>query len=428
MEVADVQGHALSSPIDPPQERQFHGGTRTLRTRDTVLVIVEAADGKRGYGPAGASSSAMREFFEGASQAGFAETVETTVADALTGRSFDSVADAVAAVRASDLPEHVASQAASAIDIALHDLVGRRQGASVYELLLDPDAPGATTIGSDETDDSVSPTTALPLYASAGMYMGPSGHAEQARLLDDLGFHGYKYRPGIGPDGDIETVRAIREATDRIAVMADAHTWWKLERPYDPADRERVMAAYEDAGLYWLEEPVAPDDYDGYRSLATETTLPLAGGESEASPAGLQDLLDTGAVAYLQGDVRHHSGFTGCASVAGACRDREVQFVPHHFGTLVGLVANAHLVAALPDAHLLEYPVFENDPALDHPDGDPGMYPFEAAFELLADGLAIDDGTLSVPDGPGLGVTVDEGVIDRFPFREGAWTTFDYEG
>jgi L-alanine-DL-glutamate epimerase-like enolase superfamily enzyme len=426
MDIATVRGHAMSSPIDPPQERRFHGGTRTLRKRDAVLVVVETVDGTRGYAPAGASSSAMREFFDGATQAGFAEVIGTDVADALADRSFDTIAGAVEAVAATGLPGHVASQAASAIDVALHDIAGKRYGAPIYDLLLDPDAPGTTTFDPGP-DADVEPRLRLPLYASAGMYMDPDGYAEQARLLDDLGFHGYKYRPGIGPDADMETVRAIREATDGIEIMVDAHTWWKLEAPYSAAERERVIDAYETADIYWLEEPVAPDDYEGYRAIDDATTLSIAGGESEPSTDGLRDQLATGAVGVLQGDVRHHSGFTGCADAARACRAADVRFVPHHFGTRLGLVANAHLVAALPDAHLLEYPVFEGDPALDHPDGDPGMYPFEAAFEILEDDLAIDDGALTVPDGPGLGVTVDERVIDRYPFREGAWTAFEYD-
>jgi hypothetical protein len=65
MEIREVRGHALSSPIEPPQDRPFHGGTRRLLKRDVVLVVVETADGQRGVATAGASSSAMTEYFEG---------------------------------------------------------------------------------------------------------------------------------------------------------------------------------------------------------------------------------------------------------------------------------------------------------------------------------------------------------------------------
>jgi len=422
MRIDSVAAHALSSPIDPPQIRQFYGGERTLHKRDFVLVIVETADGQRGVAPAGASSSAMREHFEGASQRTFAERVSGPVAEAVEGTEIDEPADCHDLVAGADLPERVASEAASAIDVALYDLLGRERGVPVHELLAErenrePDAPER-----------------LPLYASAGMYMEPAGYAAQAGTIADLGFEGYKYRPGIGPDGDVETAELLGEVD--TGIMADAHTWWKLggsagANAYTAAERNRIVEAYEAIDAVWLEEPVAPDDYAGYRELAAETSVPLAGGESEPDADGLEELLDTGAVAYLQGDVRHHGGFTGCQRAVAACRGTDTTFVPHNFGTALGTVANAHLVAAMSPEDgepLLEYPVFEDDPALDVGDAeDPGMYPFDLAFDLIEGTLGVDDGRLAVPDEPGLGVTVDPDVVERYPFIEGAWTTFDYD-
>jgi len=420
MRITRVDAYALSSPIDPPQVRPFHGGRRTLYKRDVVLVVVETADGERGVAPAGASSSAMREHFEGASQRAFAERVSGPVADALEGARLDEPADCHDVVARADLPECVRTEAASAVDVALHDVAGKRRGAPVYELLGDGESGGAT--GSPDP---------LALYASAGMYMSPPDYAEQAAVLEEWGFAGYKYRPGIGPEGDVETVRRIDEAVEEMDVMVDAHTWWKLRDAYGDKERDRVVRACERHGVRWLEEPVAPDDYDGYRDLAARFDVALAGGESEPSADGLARLADTGAVDYLQGDVRHHGGYTGCWRAVEHCRGREVRFVPHSFGTVLGTVANAHLVAATDPGrdgdHLLEYPVFEDDPALAGADPDPGMYPFELAFDVVEEDLDVEDGHLRVPDGPGLGVTADLDVIKRYPFVEGAWTTFEYD-
>lgn len=86
------------------------------------------------------------------------------------------------------------------------------------------------------------------------------------------------------------------------------------------------------------------------------------------------------------------------------------------------------MIAAAPETSLVEYPVFENDPALDIEDvPDPGMYPFDLAFDLIEGEPSIDDGKLSVPDGPGLGVEVDMDVVDEYPFIEGPWTEFHYD-
>lgn len=412
MRLTKVAAHALSSPIEPPQDRSFHGGTRRLRKRDFVVVIVTLADGTRGIAPAGASSSAMREFFEGASQADFAATVRETVGPALEGAEIDRPQEVHEHLESVSVPDRIRTEAASALDVALWDAWGRKRGMSVATLLAEEYEVTATQ-------------GELPLYASAGMYMPPDGYVEQARAVSACDFSGYKYRPGIGPDGDRETVERLREAVPDLPLMLDCHTWWKGADPYP---RETVSALVEqaaEADVTWVEEPVEPTDYDGYLHLAGRG-VDLAGGESEPDSDGLLALADTGAIGYLQGDVRHHEGFTGCWRAIEACVDRPVTFVPHNFGTWLGLVANAHLISAAPEAELVEYPVFEDDPAL-AADPDPGMYPYPLAFEVINETPAIRDGTLTVPDGPGLGVTLNEAVLEEYPFKEGAWTTFETE-
>ena len=413
MDIREIHGYALSSPIEPPQDRRFHGGTRTLHKRDVVLVVVETADGTRGVSTGGASSSAMREFFEGDSQGTFADVIEGTVADCLEGREIESIAEAHEYIDGAGIPEPLSTKVASAIDVALYDILGKERGEPVYELL------------HAQYGDAPAPTTDLPLYASSGMYMEPEGFAEQAGYVDEAGFFGYKYRPGIGPEADKRTIDLVTDAVDDTEVMLDAHTWWKLRDPYGDEVIEEIVAYAAEKGAYWVEEPVEPDDYDGYRRLA-ETGAPLAGGESELSPDGLLELGRTGAVDFLQGDVRHHRGFTGCHDAIEFCRGRDVEFVPHNFGTWIGLMANAHLVAAGPEVELVEYPVFENDPVVDA-SGDPGMYPFDLAFDLVKGQPPVENGRLTVPDDPGLGIEVDLNVVDEYPFVDGSWTEFDYD-
>ncbi|WP_313692478.1 mandelate racemase/muconate lactonizing enzyme family protein [Halorarum halobium] len=412
MRIRDVHGYAVSSPIEPPQERQFHGGTRRLHKRDVVIVVVETADGERGFATAGASSSAMREYFEGDSQGTFADVLEDDIADALVGETIEEPADVRPLIEATSLPAHVKTEAISALDVALYDVHGKQLGAPVYELL------------AEQYDDHDGPEpTGIPLYASAGMYMEPEGYVEQAETLEELGFFGYKYRPGIGPDGDRRTVSLLADAVDDIEIMLDVHTWWKIERGYDAETVRDLVTHAGEHGAYWVEEPVEPGQYERYVELATEG-VPLAGGESE-SPAGLVELGETGAVDFLQGDVRHHEGFSGCRAAIELCCGRDTEFVPHNFGTWFGLLANAHLVAAAPDVRLLEYPVFENDPLL-AADADPGMYRNDVAFDLIEGTPAIEDGHLSLPDEPGLGVEIDLDVVDEYPFADGPWTEFEY--
>ncbi|WP_227778221.1 mandelate racemase/muconate lactonizing enzyme family protein [Haladaptatus pallidirubidus] len=411
MRLTNISGYALSSPIDPPQNRRFSGGVRRLYKRDVVLVVVETADGLQGFATAGASSSAMREYFDGDSHGTFADIVNGTVAESLTGERIDSVTDAHDLLFETDLPDRLLYEAISAIDIALYDLRGKELGAPIYELLTD--------------DFGSEPTTEIPLYASAGMYMEPEGYVGQAKTIEALGFFGYKYRPGIGIEGDRKTVDMLTETVGEMEIMLDVHTWWKLRDAYGERAIAELVEHATDRGAYWIEEPVEPDDREGYVALAA-SGAPLAGGESEETAAGLVELGRTGAVDFLQGDVRHHEGYTGCTSAIEFCRGRDVTFVPHNFGTWLGLIANAHLVAAAPEAGLLEYPIFARDPLL-QTDADPGMYPFDLAFDIIHGEPSVTDGVLTVPDGPGLGLEVNLDVVEEYPFVEGPWTEFQYD-
>ncbi|QLC34741.1 mandelate racemase/muconate lactonizing enzyme family protein (plasmid) [Halarchaeum sp. CBA1220] len=405
MRFVDVTVHTLSSPIDPPQVREFYGGRRRLHKRDFVLAAVETADGMVGYAPAAATSSAMREYFEGTSHDDLADLLETRVEDALAGLTVEGPSDLRDAVAGLDLPTKLASEALGVLDVAYHDLRGKELGAPVYELL---------------AGDDVDPAP-LELYASAGMYMEPEGYVEQAEALRERGYSAYKYRPGLGPEEDERTLRLLDEAVgDEMDLMVDAHTWWKLgERSYGFEGVVELLDAFDAHDPYWIEEPVEPADYDAYERLRERTALPLAGGESEESVAGLRRLAETG-VDFLQGDVRHHAGFTGCWECVELCAGRaDVEFVPHNFGTNLGLVANGHLVAASPEDVRLEQPIFG--------DGVEAMYPFPLADDVLETDLDIEDGHLTLPDGPGLGVEVDESVVEEYPYIEGAWTEFEYD-
>jgi len=128
MRLVSVSAHNLSSPITPPQDRRYAGGVRRLLKRDVVLVVVETRDGAIGVAPGGASSSAMREYFEGTSHSDFASVLEERVAPAVTGDPIDDPDEIRERVKQIGLPTMLESQAISVLDIAYHDVLGKRQG------------------------------------------------------------------------------------------------------------------------------------------------------------------------------------------------------------------------------------------------------------------------------------------------------------
>jgi L-alanine-DL-glutamate epimerase-like enolase superfamily enzyme len=185
---------------------------------------------------------------------------------------------------------------------------------------------------------------------------------------------------------------------------------------------DTVRAVAEGMGphdVVWLEEPLPPDDHDAYRRLNGSVPTPLATGEHEPDERGLLDIIDTGAASYVQMDVLCQGGLPTFTAVARAAQDRGVRFAFHCWGTSLEVLASAHLGICWPGSVVewLEHPCHANH-------GKPGMYPFELADELLGDPLPVVDGHLVVPDRPGLGIAVDESVIDRYPFLPGPWSYF----
>jgi L-alanine-DL-glutamate epimerase-like enolase superfamily enzyme len=192
-----------------------------------------------------------------------------------------------------------------------------------------------------------------------------------------------------------------------FGLMVDAHSWWRMgDRSYSHDTVTRLARAFEAFGPVWLEEPLPPHDHDGYRALRAATRVPIATGEHEQALDGFTDLIENGAADIVQMDVCCQGGLDWFTQIAAAARARQLRFAFHSWGTSLEVLAAAHIGVCWPES------------------GRAGMYPFPAADEILAEPLAIRDGYLTVPDRPGLGIEVDERVVDRYPFIPGPWSIF----
>jgi L-alanine-DL-glutamate epimerase-like enolase superfamily enzyme len=118
-------------------------------------------------------------------------------------------------------------------------------------------------------------------------------------------------------------------------------------------------------------------------------------------------------------DVCCQGGFTMGRRIFGEIQRNKLKFAFHSWGTALEVLAAAHLGICWPAevVEWLEYPCYSNS-------GRPGMYPFPLADEILREPLAIEQGDLIVPTGPGLGVEIDERVIEKYPFIPGPWSFF----
>ena len=384
MKITEVRAFLMSSPLPEPLRLPFWGGERTILKRDAMLIRVKTDNGLTGYAPGPAHERAAHE-------------IHDTIRPFLLGQDprrwpelkFPGDLEITKTYRA--------------VEIALIDVTARFEGCAMSEL-----------IGGRKRDR-------IKLYGSAGMYMSPARFAEEAAAVAAMGFTAYKMRPALGPEQDLETVRLMRAAVGpKVGLMIDAHSWWRMgDRNYSP---ETVMQLARDMAQYkptWLEEPLPPADHDGYRKLRAAKLVPIATGEHEQEEAGFQDLIETGAADYLQMDVCCQGGFAmGQRVFAGVAR-KGLKFAFHSWGNTLEVLAAAHLgICWAPEVvEWLEYPCHANA-------GRAGMYPFPLADEILSEPLNIQDGDLIVPTGPGLGVEIDERVIEKYPFIPGPWSFF----
>jgi L-alanine-DL-glutamate epimerase-like enolase superfamily enzyme len=205
-----------------------------------------------------------------------------------------------------------------------------------------------------------------------------------------------------------------------MGLMIDAHSWWRMgDRNYSPetvAGLARAMAGYHPT---WLEEPLPPADHAAYRRLRADRSVPIATGEHEQEESGFRDLIDTGAADFIQMDVCCQGGFAMGRRVFAEVERKGLRFAFHSWGTTLEVLAAAHLGICWPAdvVEWLEYPCYSGG-------GRAGMYPFPLSDEILREPLAIEKGHLVVPKGPGLGVDIDERVIEKYPFIPGPWSFF----
>ncbi|WP_353827687.1 mandelate racemase/muconate lactonizing enzyme family protein [Agromyces sp. SYSU T0242] len=283
-------------------------------------------------------------------------------------------------------------QALSGVDIALWDLFGKITGQSLTQLV-----GGAFR-------------SSIPVYGYGMMLTRGDGlaerMAEEAAEIKAAGYAATKMKVGLGAKPDIGLVEAVRGAVgDDFPVMVDAN------HCYDVDDAMHVGRALGELGVAWFEEPVAPEDRDGYRRLRDGLEVSIAGGEAEFTRWGWRDLLDAGCVDIAQPEVCALGGISEYLKVRTLAHSRFVPIVNHVWGSAVAVTANMHLLAAMPD---LPGGMFARQPMLEF-DTTPNRFRDELLVEPLDLQRQIrEHGVVSPPEGPGLGIEVDRDFIARF--------------
>lgn len=269
------------------------------------------------------------------------------------------------------------AQCLAGIDIALWDLVARRQGRPLWRLLREWPGPRGASPG-----EATGPR--LPVYASG---INPEAPQKLARAAWDAGHRAFKLKLGFGRERDLANVAAVRAEVGDAPFMVDANQAWDLDETLVMAD---ALAPF---GPEWLEEPMPADTpVSVWRRIAEASPVPLAGGENLRSRAAFDEILAERPFAVLQPDPIKWGGFSGTLPMVREAIAAGLRFCPHYLGGGIGLMACAQLLAALePPGGLLEY--------------DTNANPLRE--RLVQDFPAVSDGALALPGGPGLGVEPD---------------------
>ena len=388
MRITDVSTIRLRYTVPTPMADAIH----FMPERNLLLVQVTTDDGRVGFGEAAAFGGSL-------------ESVEAVVLHdlrpSLVGEdpfTVERLWSRMARRSHQRGSRGLLMMAISGIDIALWDLIGQATGTPLYRLLG----------GYRDT---------LDCYASAGFYArgkGPAQLAEEVGGYAARGFRTVKIKVGRNPEvmlnplpdmwasdyatvsleEDVERVRAARRAIGpRTRLAIDANNAWT------PAVALRFMRLVADQDVCWLEEPVATEDLAGSAEVARALEVPVAGYETETGLAGFRELVARRAVDIVQPDVTWTGGITETRKVAALAQAHGLPVVPHVFSSAVATIANMHLIAALPNAGLLEF----------------DQNPNPLRSELFEEPIEVSpEGTVRLPDGPGLGVRLRKETVDRY--------------
>jgi L-alanine-DL-glutamate epimerase-like enolase superfamily enzyme len=273
----------------------------------------------------------------------------------------------------------VGMHAISGIDMALWDIKGKALGLPVWKLL-----------GGGFHKK-------IRAYASTLFGATPQETGERARRFRDAGFSAVKF--GWEPMGDDEKqdIALVREARkglgDAADLMIDAGLVWDAKTAIQRA------RAFSDYNIFWLEEPLMPDDYAGYRKLSEAVDTRIAAGEEESSRKTFIQLMDEGKVDLIQVDLTRVGGFTEAMKIASLAQDRGVPVVNHGFTTYINVAAALHYLNAVPSSFIAEFVVEEGTT----------LRNFITKSPIVA-----KDGWLDIPQAPGLGVELNEEAIEKY--------------
>ena len=385
MKITKVESHVLQ--YDLPEELGYSQQYYARRTAH--LVEVSTDEGVTGWGECfGPGNIALAN----------KSIVEPVIAPMILG--MDPVERDVIWHKAYNLmrdhgQKGMPMQALSGVDIALWDIAGKVMNQPLHRMI-----GGAHR-------------SSIPAYGYGMMLKRESVEDHVTRFKDeaaailDMGFVATKMKTGLGPANDVRLCQAVALGVEgRGQFMVDAN------HCYTTSDAFYVGRALDEMGAYWFEEPVAPEDLDGYRELRAGLKTNISGGEAEFGRWGWRNILENRGLDIAQPEVCALGGITEYLRVLALCHAHFTPVVNHVWGSAIAVATNLHLLAAIPPLpgglHPWE-PMLEFDTTHNAFRDDLLTQPLDIQGQV-----ARNAGRVSVPTGSGLGVTPDPDILARY--------------
>ncbi len=386
MKIRSIETYILRTPLGA---KRFFSSQAAFPERNSFLVKITADNGLVGWGEGGQYGPPEPPM----------ACVEKVLAPKLIGRQADEpvrIFEELYSFSRDFGQKGTYIEALSAIDIALWDLWCKSLGR-----------PGHALLGGAFR-------TRVPAYGTGCYY--PDHYRDTERMLRELaeeargyreaGMTAIKMKIGLLPiDLDAQRLAVVREAIGpEIGLMVDAN------HAYTAASAIRIGRSLEKHNVLWFEEPVVPEDREGYRRVRDVIDVPVAGGECEYTRFGFRDLMLGQCIDIAQPDLCCAGGFTEWTKILALTSSFGVLTVPHVWGSGIAVAAALQAIAVAPQVPFTAAGVpLQNEPMIEF---DRTHNPLRD--DLLVERFVLQDGAIAVPTGPGLGVEVNEAELLKY--------------
>ena len=291
-------------------------------------------------------------------------------------------------------------QALSGVDIALWDILSKKANLPLYQL-----------IGGKCNNQ-------IPVYGY-GMMLQKKPIAElielfknESKKIKEKNFKAMKMKIGLGPKNDLKLIKSVRdEIGDDFKLMVDAN------HAYNINDAMYVGKGLDEMDIFWFEEPVAPEDYDGYKELKDNLKTNIAGGEAEFTKYGWNQLIKQRCIDIAQPEVCGLGGITEYLKISALAQSNFIPIINHVWGSALSVAVNIHLLTAQPD---MPGGLFPFKSMLEFDTTDKNIFITDLCTENLSvlEQVKKNNGYVKPIENLGIGINPDKEFIKKFEINE----------